>query len=68
MLIADLMLYLRQTFVYVEMQSQACPWVFCMLDFYDGVKQKLLIMHQTGTEMQLAGGSESILMMWLVFV
>lgn len=39
-----------------------------MLDFYDGVKQKLLIMHQTGTEMQLTGGSESILMMWLVFV
>lgn len=39
-----------------------------MLDFYDGVKQKLSIMHQTGTEMQLAGGSESILMMWLVFV
>lgn len=23
----------------VLMQSQACPWVFCMLDFYDGVKK-----------------------------
>lgn len=52
----------------VLMQSQACPWVFCMFDFYDGVKQKLSIMHQTGTEKQLAGGSEWILMMWLVFV